>query len=320
MAPLVIKADDTGLDEAARRLRAGELLAFPTETVYGLGADATNDAAVANIFAIKNRPSFNPLIVHVPDIATARRLGNFTPLADRLAKVFWPGALSIVVPRAADCPLSLLVSAGLDSVALRVPAHPLAHDLLVRAGVPVAAPSANPSGAVSATTAEHVALSFADQTGGIPLTILDGGPCSVGLESAVVDACTHKATLLRAGGISAEDIEAATGTLDIAGTDDHAPKSPGMLSRHYAPATPVRLNATEARNGEALLGFGKAPAGTRWNLSETGNLKEAAANLFAMLRTIDAEGHAGIAVMAVPERGLGRAINDRLRRAATPAE
>ncbi|MEK9753407.1 MAG: L-threonylcarbamoyladenylate synthase [Rhodospirillaceae bacterium] len=320
MTPVVITADDAGLDLAAERLRAGELVAFPTETVYGLGADATDDKAVAAIFAAKGRPHFNPLIVHVPDLAAARRLGRFTPLAEKLAAAFWPGALSIVVPRAEDCPLSLLVSAGLDSVAIRVPAHPLAHEVLVRTGRPVAAPSANPSGAVSATTAGHVAHSFADLPGDLRMTILDGGACAVGLESAVVDACGKTATLLRAGGIADEDIEAVTGNLLVADNDDTAPKSPGMLSRHYAPTTPLRLGADGARPGEALLGFGAAPEGTRWNLSPTGDLREAAANLFAMLRALDAEGHAGIAVMAVPERGLGRAMNDRLRRAATPAE
>lgn len=318
MTPRVIAGDDDGVASAAALLRAGELVAFPTETVYGLGADATNDTAVATIFAAKNRPQFNPLIVHVPDAEAARALAEFTPLADTLAKAFWPGALSIVLRRRDDCPISLLVSAGLDSIALRVPAHPLALKLLRRVERPLAAPSANPSGAVSPTTAEHVARSFAGQPGEATLTVLDGGACAVGLESSVVDARGPAAVLLRPGGIAAEDIKAAAGGLGFAGADDSAPASPGMLSRHYAPETPLRLNAATARPDEALLGFGTAPAGTRHNLSPDGNLREAAANLFAMLHALDAEGHAAIAVMPVPETGLGRAINDRLRRAATP--
>jgi len=316
MEPGLLAADDAGLDAAARALRAGDLVAFPTETVYGLGADATNDDAVAAIFAAKNRPDFNPLIVHVPDAAHARALARFTPLAENLAEAFWPGALSLVLERKPDCPLSYLVSAGLDTVAIRVPAHPLAVELLRRADCPVAAPSANPSGAVSPTKAEHVVHSFTGRAAAGKLTVLDGGPCTVGLESSVVDATGDQATLLRPGGIAAEEIEAVTGTLLHAGSDDHAPKSPGMMSRHYAPETPVRLNAERAEGGEALLGFGDTPEDTRYNLSPTGDLTEAAANLFAMLHAMDAEGYTGIAVMAVPEMGLGRAINDRLRRAA----
>ena len=315
----MIAADAAGLERAAAALRLGELVAFPTETVYGLGADATNDKAVAAIYAAKDRPSFNPLIVHVTGRDAAARHAEFTPMADALAAKFWPGALSLVLPRRDDCDLSLLVSAGLDSVAIRVPAHPLAQDLLERAGCPVAAPSANRSGEVSPTTAEHVASSFAGGAGGHALTILDGGPCRIGLESTVVHVEGDSATLLRPGGIAAEDIEAITGPLAHAIDDDHAPKSPGMLSRHYAPETPLRLNAETARPGEAMLGFGAAPADAVRNLSPTGDLEEAAANLFAMLRALDAENHAGIAVMPIPTNGLGLAINDRLRRAANDA-
>lgn len=315
----IVVADAAGLERAATALKAGELVAFPTETVYGLGADATNDKAVAAIYAAKDRPTFNPLIVHVTGRDAAARHALFTPLADALAAAFWPGALSLVLPRRDDCRLSLLLSAGLDSVAIRVPAHPLAQDLLERAGLPVAAPSANRSGQVSPTTADHVAASFAGGAGGHALTILDGGPCRIGLESTVVHVEGERATLLRPGGIAAEDIEAVSGPLAHAVDDDHAPKSPGMLSRHYAPETPLRLNATAAHTGEALLGFGPAPAGTARNLSPSGDLEEAAANLFAMLRALDDEGHAGIAVMPVPATGLGLAINDRLRRAATDA-
>jgi len=304
---------------AAAALKHGELVAFPTETVYGLGADATNDKAVAAIYAAKDRPTFNPLIVHVTGRDAAARHVEFTPLADALAAAFWPGALSLVLPRRRDCELSLLVSAGLDSVAIRVPEHALAQDLLERAGCPIAAPSANRSGQVSPTTAEHVARSFAGGTGGHALTILDGGPCRIGLESTVVHLDGDSATLLRPGGIATEDIEAIAGPLAHAADDDHAPKSPGMLSRHYAPETPLRLNAEAARPGEALLGFGPSPADAARNLSSAGDLEEAAANLFAMLRALDDEGHAGIAVMPIPNTGLGLAINDRLRRAATDA-
>jgi L-threonylcarbamoyladenylate synthase len=312
-----ISGNADGVTRCARALIAGELVAFPTETVYGLGADATNDHAVAAIFAAKNRPDFNPLIVHVTDMEAARQWVHFTPLAEQLAAAFWPGALSLVLPRREDCGLSLLLSAGLDSVAIRVPAHPLAHDLLTQTGRPIAAPSANRSGEVSPTMAEHVAASFANADIATPLTIIDGGACEVGLESSVVDVCLDTATLLRPGGITAEAISAITGTLAIAGADDHAPKSPGMLSRHYAPATPLRLNAQHALDGEALLAFGPTSQSTPFNLSRAGDLAEAAANLFALLHAMDAEDLAAIAVMPIPAHGLGQAINDRLIRAAT---
>jgi L-threonylcarbamoyladenylate synthase len=312
-----LSADNGNIERCAKALAAGELVAFPTETVYGLGADATNDNAVASIFAAKNRPDFNPLIVHVTDREAAARFVEFNSMADRLAKAFWPGALSLVLPRRADCGLSLLVSAGLDSVAIRVPAHPMAHDLLERADCPIAAPSANRSGEVSPTTAAHVAQSFARLDADPALTILDGGPCRVGLESTVIDVSNETATLLRPGGIPPEAIEHITGPLIRAGSNDQAPKSPGMLSRHYAPRTPLRLNADSAQKGEVLLGFGVAPVSTDFNLSPSGDLAEAAANLFAMLRKLDEQNHAGIAVMPVPDEGLGLAINDRLQRAAT---
>ena len=313
--PSILPEGDQGIEDAAQILRAGGLVAFPTETVYGLGADATNDNAVASIFAAKNRPTFNPLIVHVPDTDAARSLAHFSPMAEKLADAFWPGALSLVLPRREGSGLSLLVSAGLDTVAVRVPAHPLAHRLLQRADRPVAAPSANRSGEVSPTRADHVHDSFANRDAAI--TILDGGPCRVGLESSVVDVCSDQPTLLRPGGIAKEQIEAIIGNVVEAGTDDTAPRSPGMLSRHYAPSTPVRLNASSAETGEVLLGFGDAPAGTEHNLSPTGDLTEAAANLFAMLRALDSQNHRAIAVMAIPAAGLGIAINDRLRRATT---
>lgn len=308
----------SAIDEAARLLRAGGLVAFPTETVYGLGGDATNDRAVAEIFAAKGRPRFNPLIVHVPDPAAARRLALFDPRAERLAERFWPGPLSLVLPRAADCAVSLLASAGLDTVALRVPAHPLALDLLRAAGRPLAAPSANRSGRVSPTTAAHVRAELGERIA----AILDGGPCRVGIESTVLDLAGAEPILLRPGGIAREAIEAVLGPLGQGGGSDAAPRSPGMLASHYAPRLPLRLDAAEARPGEALLAFGPGapPAGfaeTRY-LSRTGDLAEAAANLFAMLRALDRPGFSGIAVMAIPEHGLGAAINDRLRRAGAP--
>jgi len=301
----------TEIDQAAAALRSGKLVAFPTETVYGLGADATDDRAVARIFEAKGRPSFNPLIVHVPDAEAARRFVSIDPLSQKLADAFWPGALTLVLPRLADCPVSLLCSAGLETLAIRVPAHPLAHDLLTEAGVPVAAPSANPSGRLSPTTAEHVQAGLGDRVD----VVLDGGPCGVGVESAVVGVFDGKPVLLRPGGVAAEEIEAVAGPLARPSEDPAAPQSPGMLASHYAPRRPVRLNAAKAERNEILLGFGPdAPAGP--NLSAIGDPVEAAANLFRMLHYLDGEDGRGIAVMPIPETGLGLAINDRLRRAA----
>ncbi len=299
------------LSRAAALIRGGRLVAFPTETVYGLGADATDDRAVAAIFAAKGRPSFNPLICHLPDIAAARALVDFDGRAERLAARFWPGALTLVLPRRADCPVSRLASAGLPTLAVRVPAHPVALALLAAVGRPVAAPSANPSGRLSPTTAVHVVEGLGDRVA----LILDGGPCQVGVESTVVGLGGAEATLLRPGGVPAEAIEAEIGTLRAPESGDI--ESPGMLESHYAPDRPLRLDAAEARPGEALLGFGAdAPPGP--NLSPTGDLVEAAANLFALLHELDRPEWRGIAVMAIPEQGLGRAINDRLRRAAAP--
>ena len=307
------------IDEAARLLRAGELVAFPTETVYGLGGDATDNRAVAGIFAAKGRPKFNPLIIHVPDIALARRLARLDDRAERVIERFWPGPLSLVLPRAQDCPVSLLASAGLNTLALRMPSHPLALELLRRTDRPLAAPSANRSGRVSPTTAAHVM----EELAGRIAAVLDGGPCTVGLESTVVDLSSSVPTLLRPGGLPREALEAALGPLVMAGHEDAAPRSPGMLASHYAPHLPLRLGATEARqSGEALLAFGPAApppgfAAVR-TLSASGDLTEAAANLFALLRELDQPSFSGIAVMPIPEHGLGTAINDRLRRAAAP--
>ncbi len=297
---------------AAELLRAGKLVAFPTETVYGLGADATDDRAVAAIFAAKRRPQFNPLICHLPDAAPAEALVRFDRRAGRLAARFWPGALSLVLPRLEDCPVSRLASAGLDSLAVRVPAHPVALDLLAAVGRPVAAPSANRSGRVSPTRADHVAHDLGDDVA----MILDAGRCAIGLESTVVGLAGGAAVLLRPGGVPAEAIEAEIGRLQS--PSDAPRQSPGMLPSHYAPALPLRLDARAAAPGEVLLGFGPdAPPGP--NLSPAGELTEAAANLFALLHDLDRpDDFRAIAVMAVPERGLGRAINDRLRRAAAP--
>ena len=299
-----------GITAAARLLAWGGLVAFPTETVYGLGADARNGEAVAGIFAAKGRPRFNPLIVHVPDLAEAERHAVFSPLARRLAAAFWPGPLTLVLPRKADTPLSLLVSAGLDTIALRVPSHPLARALLAEASMPLAAPSANPSGAVSATTAAHVVEGLGEHVD----LVLDGGATPLGLESTVIGFEDGNAVLLRPGAIARSEIEAVTGPLAAApGTI----QSPGQLASHYAPRAMLRLNAAKANPGEMLLGFGAVAADM--NLSPGGDLKEAAANLFAMLRALDKK-TSNIAVSPIPDTGLGEAINDRLQRAATPRD
>ena len=294
-------------------LCAGRLVAFPTETVYGLGADATSETAVARIFEAKNRPSFNPLISHLADTASATRMGRFSPLARAVAERFWPGPLTLVVERARDCPIALLASAGQPTVALRVPGHPTARDLLRRTGRPVAAPSANRSGRISPTSASHVAEELGDHA-----LIVDDGDCPIGLESTVLDLSGLDPVLLRPGGVTAEMLEPLLGPL-AGPSDSRDIVAPGMLPSHYAPACAVRLDAAAPRPGEAYLAFGPAPAGPSVaNLSPRRDLVEAAANLFGMLRTLDRPGTRAIAVAPIPEAGLGRAINDRLRRAAAP--
>ena len=301
------------LAEAGQLLRDGRLVAFPTETVYGLGGDATCDRAVAAIFEAKGRPSFNPLIVHVAEARDAEALVTVDDRARTLMARFWPGPLTLVLPRGKDSPVSLLASAGLDSIAVRMPDHPVARALIRAAGRPLAAPSANRSGAVSPTTAAHVAESL----GARVALILDGGPCRVGVESTVLDLCGDQPCLLRPGGVPLEALEAAWGTpIRRATHAPDSPKSPGMLESHYAPGLPVRLDVTKPDAGWALLSFG--PVQGTLNLSPSGDLEEAAANLFAMLRALDSTAHAGIAVVPIPETGLGLAINDRLRRAAAP--
>jgi L-threonylcarbamoyladenylate synthase len=304
-----IAANAQTIAQAAHILADGGLVAFPTETVYGLGADATNGEAVAAIFAAKGRPRFNPLIVHVEDLKQAEKHGEFSEAARALARAFWPGALTLVLPRRADSNLSHLVSAGLDTVALRAPSHPIARDLLAASRRPIAAPSANLSGKVSATTAGHVVEGLSGKVD----FILDGGPSLLGLESTVIGFDGEKPILLRPGAIARQDIEAITGPLAGAG---EIIRAPGQLESHYAPRAALRLNVQHLRDGEVLLGFGDAPD-ARLNLSPHGDLKEAAANLFAMLRALDNAGEA-IAVSPIPQTGLGEAINDRLMRAAAP--
>lgn len=307
---------------AAKLLQDGKLVAFPTETVYGLGADATNERAVAAIFAAKGRPHFNPLISHVLDAEEARRFVRWSDTAERLAAKFWPGALTLVLPRCAGSTIALLATAGLDTVAIRAPSHPVAQALIRAAGLPIAGPSANRSGTISPTRAEHVAESLGER---VPL-IVDGGPCLVGVESTVLDLSSDAPVLLRPGGVSREAIEAVIGHValsDALPTGDAARKSPGQLASHYAPARPVRLGATSVAADEGLLAFGpNVPSGAMlmFNLSPSGDLTEAAANLFAMMRSLDRPGIGRIAVMTVPETGLGLAINDRLRRAAADDE
>jgi L-threonylcarbamoyladenylate synthase len=298
----------SGVKTGSDILRGGGLVAFPTETVYGLGADATVDHAVAKIYAAKGRPQFNPLIAHVADADAAFALGEFSGDALKLAAQFWPGPLTLVVPRRASCNVSLLASAGLPSIALRVPAHPLALQLLREVRCPVVAPSANPSGRISPTTAQHVR----DGLGAKVDFVLDGGPCAVGLESTIVSLLDEHARLLRAGGLARDVIELALGRtlLEPEAGPLHAP---GQLESHYAPQAKMRLNATAWRDGEACLGFGAIDAPL--NLSRNGDVVEAAANLFAMLHKLDAARPEVIAVAEIPFAGLGEAINDRLKRA-----
>jgi L-threonylcarbamoyladenylate synthase len=312
----VAPAGTDAITEAARILARGGLVAFPTETVYGLGADATNGEAVARLYAAKGRPSFNPLIAHVPDLAAARALARFNADAEKLAQAFWPGPLTLVLPKADSCQVADLATAGLDTVAIRVPDHRVARELLTALKKPIVAPSANQSGHVSPTTAQHV---LGDLAGRIDL-VLDDGPALVGVESTIV-ACLDRPTLLRPGGLARADIERALGrALDTAVTqDEQQPLAPGMLASHYAPKASLRLNADSVRPGEALLAFGPPPPGAArvLNLSARGDLIEAAANLFSHLRALDKDASA-IAVMPIPDAGLGEAINDRLARAAAP--
>ena len=304
--------DPASIDLAAQMLRDGGLVALPTETVYGLGADAGNDRAVARVFDAKGRPSFNPLIIHLSDLEAARAFAHVDDRATKLAEAFWPGPLTMVLPLRDDAALSPLVTAGLPSVAIRVPAHPVARALLAAFGGPVAAPSANPSGRISPTRAAHVR----DGLDGRIDAIIDGGACAVGVESTIIGLTQPQPQLLRPGGVGIERLEAALGTPLIAAGDDKI-TAPGQMTSHYAPRALMRLNADQPREGERLLGFGNVD-GAAVNLSASGDLVEAAAQLFHALRALDAQGDAPIAVSPIPMVGLGRAINDRLARAAAP--
>lgn len=311
-----LPADAAGIARAAELLRAGGLVAFPTETVYGLGGDARNDRAVAGIYAAKGRPQFNPLIVHVADLTMAERFAVFSDQARDIAQAFWPGPLTLVLPLRPEAGISDLVTAGLETVAIRLPAHPVARALLTAFGGPLAAPSANPSGKISPTRAEHVMDGLSGKIAGV----VDGGACAVGVESTILSLDPPR--LLRPGGIPAEALEEALRQPLETGGDAAKPNAPGQLTSHYAPGAGVRLEATEARPGEVWIGFGPGTAGADLNLSASGDLVEAAANLFAVLRAADRlaqeRGASLIAVAPIPEKGLGRAINDRLRRAAAP--
>ena len=313
----ILTPDAAGYTEAARLLAAGELVALPTETVYGLAGDARSDHAVAAIFAAKGRPQFNPLIVHVADLALAEQIAVFSDTARALALAFWPGPLTLVLPLRADSGISELVTAGNDSVAIRLPAHPVARDLLRAFGGPIAAPSANPSGKISPTTARHVL----EGLGGKIAAVVDGGVCAVGVESTILSLDPPR--LLRPGGLPAEALETALAQPIASGGDAAKPNAPGQLVSHYAPGAQVRINADAARPGEVFVGFGPDSHGDL-SLSQSGDLVEAAAALFSTLRAADtlaqARGASTIAFAPVPVHGLGRAINDRLRRASAPRD
>jgi L-threonylcarbamoyladenylate synthase len=326
LTTLILPANEAATAKAAYYLAQGGLVAFPTETVYGLGADAGNPAAVTRLYQAKGRPAFNPLIAHVGDLAAAARIARFNAPATLLAQAFWPGPLTLVLPKIRNCPVADLATAGLDTVAIRVPAHPVAQAILRAFGGPVVAPSANLSGHVSPTTAAHVRD---DLAGRIDL-IVDGGPVRVGVESTIVG-CFDEPMLLRPGGLPRGEIEHVLGRALVqppqdADTESGQPLAPGMLAAHYAPRTPVRLEVQAIEPGEALLAFGPGhvpgidAATVVMNLSACGDLDEAAANLFGYLRALDSKSARGIAVMPVPQHGIGEAINDRLRRAAMGRE
>lgn len=326
MSVTIKSVTDGAIQEAAAILRGGGLVVMPTETVYGLAANALDDMAVARIFEAKGRPQFNPLIVHVADAKQAQDLAVFDTRAKAMAEAFWPGPLTLILPRRADSPVSALVSAGLETLAVRCPAHPAAQALIRACGFPLAAPSANKSGEPSATTPKHAAESLGDSV----QLILAAGACAIGLESTVLDLSGDTPVILRTGAISAEDLAPILGSVGYESGQTDKPKSPGMLLKHYAPTIPVRLKAVDVQPGEALLAFGSLkfmgvrgggaakdlPEGQCINLSENGDLTEAAARLFYALRELDRPEFKGIAVMDIPETGLGIAINDRLRRAA----
>ncbi|EKE09567.1 MAG: hypothetical protein ACD_16C00135G0006 [uncultured bacterium] len=309
---MIVTPSPQSLELAITILKKGDLIGLPTETVYGLAGDATNDLAVAKIFESKNRPSINPLIIHGSSQETLKNHVEWNTFAQLLADSFWPGPLTLVLPRKASSSISLLASCGLETLAVRIPNHPVALNLLSAITKPLAAPSANRSGRVSSTRAEHVEEDFPT------LVILDGGDTTIGLESTILDLTTPHPTLLRPGGISREELEEVIGPISLPTTGGI--KAPGMMKSHYAPSLPLRLNALEARTGEAFLGFGPTLAQSNLNLSVTGDLREAAVNLFKMLRLLDRKDFKGIAVAQIPTQGLGLALNDRLQRASAPRD
>jgi L-threonylcarbamoyladenylate synthase len=311
----IVPATPDAIRRAAQALARGEIVAFPTETVYGLAANALDPRAVAKVFTAKERPRFNPLIVHVQGLPEAGEYGLVNEAARKLASAFWPGPLTLVMKRRSTCGIADLVSAGLDTIALRAPAHPVAQALLAKAALPLAGPSANRSGRISPTAAAHVEAELGDR----PAMIIDGGPSPLGIESTVVSLVRQEPALLRPGAVPREAIERVLDAPLAAANAAERAASPGQLPAHYAPMTPLRLHAVAVRADEALLAFGgDVPAGARVtvNLSQSGNLEEAASKLFGALRELDQAGAAAIAVMPIPATGLGEAINDRLRRAA----
>ena len=305
----ILPADDAAITAAMELLRSGQIVAIPTETVYGLAADASNADAVAKIYAAKGRPDFNPLIVHVADQSAAENLADFSPMAHQLAQAFWPGPLTLVLPLRADADIAGAVTAGLPTIALRCPAHPVMQALLKKTGLNIAAPSANKSGGISPTRAEHV---FAGLGGAVPM-ILDGGPCSAGLESTIVAVREHGWQILRPGPVTAADIERVLGTSPLKASGDNI-EAPGQLASHYAPSKAVRLNAAQPEPGEWHIGFGAIEGND--NLSASGDLAQAAANLFDALHRADASAALSISVAPIPHEGIGVAINDRLQRAS----
>jgi L-threonylcarbamoyladenylate synthase len=311
METKILNSDKKGIKTAAVHLRAGKLVAFPTETVYGLGANANVDEAVASIYEAKRRPSFNPLIVHFNNVDDVKKQVVWNEWSEKIAATFWPGAVTFILKRAKTCQLSFLVSAGLGTVAVRIPSHKIAQKLIEESACPIAAPSANASGKISPTTAEHVETSLGSR---IPY-IVDGGSCAIGLESTVIDLSRENPMLLRSGRITLKQLNAIIGPISLC-NNENTILSPGMLNRHYAPDTPIRLNATKFSKTESVLGFGPSAPTSAFNLSPTGNLIEGAANLFNFMHKLNKPGAQPIAVMPIPEVGLGIAINDRLRRSA----
>ncbi len=321
----IVNASSENIAKAAEMLTSGQLVAFPTETVYGLGANACDDDAIRAVYKAKGRPSHNPLIIHVHNMAQAMQYAEFSDLAKNVASQFWPGPLTLVLKAKPDNGISELATAGLDTIAIRCPAHPVANAIIKRANLPIAAPSANASGSLSPTRPIHVKDSLGNN---VPFIIADGA-CGIGLESTVLDLSCDKPALLRYGGVTEDDLEPVTGALGAHTDDNEKPRSPGQLSKHYAPRTPVRLNAVDVKKGEALLAFGSVkfmgvegggaavdlPDNAIRNLSKSQDLHEAAVNLFSMLHELDQFDHVGIAVMNVPDVGIGKAINDRLFRA-----